>query len=511
MNSRLIWCWALLALLTLGGCGGGKKSTTFTANSTANVISGGFNEETVFEITGSGLRNALIIPSLGCADDLEELGRVDNTVRLKCTTTGVVIKFTVIDATSGEAIVAVGSIDRPSLPYTITAITPGISAKLGASSEFTVTGTNLYSGVVRIDAEGCGNVTTTDVSEDDIPNILKISCVLNSSTPKFKVIGLDTDEQIGSNFAVDPAVILALEKTPLKVTAASMSQDGIENTFTVRGYFNDATDVTVTSNECTDIKLNPDAFNADAARFQFSCKPNGLGTKFQILVDNVAPTPDTLLVQLNLPIRIGFGFALGTNTFESYVIYVDLDYENAPITVANFLQYVDQKSDGEKSSYFVDTLIHRISGPQTGEPYSVIQGGAFINKEDIDTERVKTIDNTDPTLRYPRAPIPIEATSVDFFSHAKGTIAMARAKAPNVDSATSQFFFNVTDNSAYFDKPPDQYGYTIFGKIVDAASQTDLEAIFNRPLTPGVDGLGKPITTTVPLDIIRITNVVRTM
>jgi len=374
-----------------------------------------------------------------------------------------------------------------------------------------VTGNNLYSGVVRIDAEGCGNVTTTDVSEEEIPRILKISCVLNSSTPKFKVIGLDNEEQIGSNFVVDPAIILALEKTPLKVTAASMSQDGIENTFTVRGYFNDATAVTVTSNECTDIKVATDAFNADAARFQFSCKPNGLGTKFQILVDNASPTPDTLLTQLYLPIRIGFGFAVDDSAFDDYIIYVDLDYENAPITVANFLQYVDQKSDGEKSSYFVDTLIHRIMGARTGVPYSIVQGGAFTSKADIATNTAKTIAATDTTPSYPLPPIAIEATSVDFFSHAKGTIAMARRAAPDVDSATSQFFFNVNDNSAYFDKPPDPDGYTIFGRVVDDASQTDLEAIFNQPLTPGVDNLGNAITTSVPLKRIRITNVIRTM
>jgi cyclophilin family peptidyl-prolyl cis-trans isomerase len=510
MNSRLIWCWALFALLTLGGCGGGKKSTTFAVNGSASVKSGGsFNAMTEFEITGSGLRNALVVPSLGCNDDYDEVGRVDNAVRIKCKTTGVEIRFTVVDVISGNSFVAVANIPKPDVPYAITAITPTASAKLGATSEFTVTGSNLFSGVVRIEAEGCSNVSTTDVSDDDFLSILKISCVLISSSPKFKVIGLDTDEQIGSNFAVDPAVILALDKVALKATAANMSQDGVDNTFTVNGYFNEATDVTVTSIECTDMKNI--VFNANAARLQFTCKPNGLGTKFQILARNVTPTPDTLLAQLYLPIRIGFGFALGTNEFESYVIYVDLDYENAPITVANFLAYVDQKSDGEKSSYFVDTLIHRVMGAQTGVPYSIVQGGAFTSKADITSNTAKTIPATETTPSYPLPPIPIEATSVDFFSHAKGTIAMARRPAPDVDSATSQFFFNVNDNSAYFDKPPDENGYTIFGKIVDAASQTDLEAIFNRPLTPGVDDQGKPITTSVPLENIRITNVVRTM
>jgi peptidyl-prolyl cis-trans isomerase B (cyclophilin B) len=492
MNSRLIWCWALLALLTLGGCGGGKKSAAFSVNTTANVVKGGFNASTEFAITGSGLRNALIVPSLGCDDDLEEVGRVDNTVRLICTTNNVEVRFTVVDAVSGEATVVVATLERPSVPYTITAITPGTSAKLGATSEFTVTGNNLYSGVVRIDAEGCGNVTTTDVSEEEIPRILKISCVLNSSTPKFKVIGLDTDAQIGSNFEAD---FLDLEVVNQKAEAAAISVNGVENTYTIRGYFFEATNATVTSSKCTNI--NTVEFNAAAAAIRFKCTPNGdLDTTFEVLNQD-----NELLAQVPLPIRIFFAFALGDSTTVSYRVDVDLDYENAPNTVTNFLKYVDQEDNGQFDSYFTNTLIHRME-KSTG--FSLIQGGAYASRDDfpvLDADGELVEPGTPKVVegKFPLAPIPLETSAL---THVKGTIAMARTKDP--DSAASQFFFNVTDNSNALSPSSSSTGtgYAVFGKVVDDASQTDLEAILSRPLTTN---------SNVPVDNIRIINVARSM
>ena len=69
-----------------------------------------------------------------------------------------------------------------------------------------------------------------------------------------------------------------------------------------------------------------------------------------------------------------------------------------------------------------------------------------------------------------RAPIPLEARNG--LSNQRGTIAMARTSVP--DSATSQFFINVVDNSSKLDAPrPDGHGYAVFGKVVAGMDVVD--------------------------------------
>jgi cyclophilin family peptidyl-prolyl cis-trans isomerase len=130
-------------------------------------------------------------------------------------------------------------------------------------------------------------------------------------------------------------------------------------------------------------------------------------------------------------------------------ITVELDPEKAPITVANFLKYVD---DG-----FYDNLIfHRVM------PGFMIQGGGF----DAPMRSEK------PT----RAPIKNEATNG--LNNRRGTIAMARR--PDADSATAQFFINLVDNSSKLDPggvSPD--GYAVFGKVI--AGMENVDAIAKVP------------------------------
>jgi cyclophilin family peptidyl-prolyl cis-trans isomerase len=121
-------------------------------------------------------------------------------------------------------------------------------------------------------------------------------------------------------------------------------------------------------------------------------------------------------------------------------ITIELDREKAPITVENFLKYVD---DG-----FYDNLIfHRII------PTFMIQGGGF-----------------DQNLREKREGQrgEIKNESGNGLSNAKGTIAMARKADPN--SASNQFFINVVDNQRL-----DNYagGYAVFGKVTEGMDVVD--------------------------------------
>ncbi len=122
------------------------------------------------------------------------------------------------------------------------------------------------------------------------------------------------------------------------------------------------------------------------------------------------------------------------------VITVELNRTAAPVSVANFLQYVD---DG-----FYDGLIfHRVI------PGFVIQGGGY----DDELNEIET-----------RPPIVNEASNG--LGNDRGTIAMARTNDP--DSATSQFYFNLVDNNS-LNARDGSAGYAVFGEITEGLEVID--------------------------------------
>jgi cyclophilin family peptidyl-prolyl cis-trans isomerase len=115
-------------------------------------------------------------------------------------------------------------------------------------------------------------------------------------------------------------------------------------------------------------------------------------------------------------------------------IEIELNEEKAPLTVKNFLRYVDEK-------FYNGLIFHRVINS------FMIQGGGF-------NEKLEEKKN--------HAPIKNEATNG--LKNLTGTIAMARTSDPN--SATSQFFINVNDNTSLDYPSPDGHGYAVFGKVV---------------------------------------------
>jgi cyclophilin family peptidyl-prolyl cis-trans isomerase len=118
------------------------------------------------------------------------------------------------------------------------------------------------------------------------------------------------------------------------------------------------------------------------------------------------------------------------------VIVLELQPENAPETVKNFLQYV-------KDGFYNGTIFHRVISD------FMIQGGGFT----ADLAAKKTRD-------------PIKHEGGNGLRNQVGTIAMARTADPN--SATSQFFINVVDNQMLdFRGPgPQEIGYCVFGRVI---------------------------------------------
>lgn len=124
----------------------------------------------------------------------------------------------------------------------------------------------------------------------------------------------------------------------------------------------------------------------------------------------------------------------------------ELDEVAAPITSANFLEYVEggffDGTDGNGA-----TIFHRVV------PGFVIQGGGF-------TE----------ALQQKATLPPIDNESGNGLANVRGAISMART--PDPDSATSQFFINLIDND-FLDDPP---GYAVFGSVVEGMEVVDAMA-----------------------------------
>lgn len=137
-------------------------------------------------------------------------------------------------------------------------------------------------------------------------------------------------------------------------------------------------------------------------------------------------------------------------------VEIELNEAKAPITVANFLSYVD-------ANFYDGTIFHRVI------PNFMVQGGGF------------TVDmNQKPT----KAAIKNEANNG--LENRRGTIAMARTMV--VDSATCQFFINTVDNGFLNFRSPDPrgYGYAVFGSVVSGMEVVDKIAAVQTGINNGM-------------------------
>jgi len=128
--------------------------------------------------------------------------------------------------------------------------------------------------------------------------------------------------------------------------------------------------------------------------------------------------------------------------FETSLGNIELDFypEEAPISVENFLKYVDE-------GFFNGTIFHRVI------PGFVIQGGGF-------DEQMSQKD-THP---------PIKNEADNGLKNLRGTLSMARTQVK--DSATSQFFVNLKDND-FLDHGTRDFGYAVFAKVTEGMDVVD--------------------------------------
>ncbi len=130
---------------------------------------------------------------------------------------------------------------------------------------------------------------------------------------------------------------------------------------------------------------------------------------------------------------LSFKTSLGTFT-------VELHPEDAPITVENFLRYVDE-------GFFDGLVFHRVI------PGFVIQGGGMT-----------------PDMKQKKNHEPIKNEASNGLKNLRGTLSMARTN--DINSATSQFFVNLKDNAA-LDQRGGSFGYAVFGRVKDGMDVVD--------------------------------------
>lgn len=152
-------------------------------------------------------------------------------------------------------------------------------------------------------------------------------------------------------------------------------------------------------------------------------------------------------------------------------IEIELNGEKAPVSAANFLEYV-------KKGHYDGTIFHRVIDG------FMIQGGGFT--ESMDQKETSK---------------PIKNEAANGLKNERGTIAMARTMDPN--SATAQFFINVVNNTMLDFRGPSasEIGYAVFGKVTSGMDVVD--KIKSVP-TGRVSGMSDVPTTAVVVKTVKV-------
>jgi cyclophilin family peptidyl-prolyl cis-trans isomerase len=136
-------------------------------------------------------------------------------------------------------------------------------------------------------------------------------------------------------------------------------------------------------------------------------------------------------------------------------ITIELDAKAAPVTVKNFLVYVNEK-------FYDGTIFHRVINN------FMIQGGGF-----------------DEKMSEKKTHAPIKNEAANGLRNDLGTIAMARTN--DINSATAQFFINVKDNDFLNHQGSGQFGYAVFGKVVSGMDVIDAIKVVKTTSRAGMD------------------------
>ncbi len=189
----------------------------------------------------------------------------------------------------------------------------------------------------------------------------------------------------------------------------------------------------ITSDDCNNIQFTR---TSDSNNQTFSCTPGKVG-EIRLTLSMNALAEDYISTQQIPKPEVTLTTSMGN-------IVLQLEPEATPVTVDNFLLYVN-------AQFYDDLIFHRVIDN------FMIQGGGF---------------NSQLQQKSTAAAIALEAAHATNLSNTRGSIAMARTSEPN--SATSQFFINVVDN-LFLDGSGVQgdEGYAVFGSVIDGMDTVD--------------------------------------
>jgi cyclophilin family peptidyl-prolyl cis-trans isomerase len=254
----------------------------------------------------------------------------------------------------------------------------------------------------------------------------------------------------GSNDADDPTV------NSMVATPAAYGRTAV---WTVSGLNLDkGIAFAITDGSCTSVA---EIGEGTAYQRQFGCRVASLGE----LIGQVSDAGGSRLASL----RVFIPQPLVRLSLSQGSIDVELDPDRAPVTVNNFLNYVN-------TGFYNNTIFHRVI-----ENF-VIQGGGY------------TPGNPNPVPKAATQPA-IVLESSNGLANARGTLAMARTSEPN--SATSEFYINVVDNPSLDYRSDAEPGYAVFGNVTAGLDVVDAISIVPTRAAPSLGLTHLPVTNVV--------------
>jgi cyclophilin family peptidyl-prolyl cis-trans isomerase len=345
--------------------------------------------------------------------------------------------FTVTRTTGGTSLFSV-AYNVPVPPTTISSASTAVP-NYGQPLLFTFTGSDLDLGITGT-SPGCDNITLSSTA----PNISSattayFTCVPNVSGQRtFTVTRAPDGVQL---FSVAYTVPAPVTLPIISSATAAVPKYGQSLLFTVNGN-NLSSGLNASASGCTGVALSTTAPNisSDTTAY-YTCMVASVGAgSLSLIRRNDNTVLSTVPFTVPLP-QVTFEMSNGAAVSGSLVI--TLEAAKAPITVNNFLAYVN-------SGFYNGTIIHRNS------PAFVLQGGGFAGPLAVST--------TQPTPKATNAPIVLEDDKG--LLNLQNTFSMARTGAP--DSGTSQFFINLKNNTN-LDRVGNTRGYAVFGTITAGA------------------------------------------
>ena len=215
----------------------------------------------------------------------------------------------------------------------------------------------------------------------------------------------------------------------------------------------------------------------------YQCQASGVGAQ-----EVVFRGPDNALLR-TVPFTVAVPqvtMTLSNGAGVNGNIIITLNPTEAPITVTNFLSYVN-------AGFYDGTVFHRLARDAQSQAWA-LQGGGYAGP--------LTVANTTPVLKPTNAPIQLE--DLNGLSNVRWTLAMARTSQPN--SATSQFFINLDDN-LFLNGTQAQFGYAVFGSVT---AGTDVITAAQAAACSAWPGGPIPATDCLPVPNLTVTSATQT-